>query len=528
MTLRRPRPWIAPLAILAVGAALRLPRLGAVPSPAHDEGNWLLAGWAAYQHRAVELPPDARFVTTLFASMIGAVWRVAGPDVATARWVPVTALLAGALAAWAVARRLGLSRAAPVLMASMVVHPWSVLWSRNVVTPYALSFALAVLAPMVLAAPPTRWRRVVGFQLLAWGFHFSPLAVLPCVAWGLWTLSDRARRATLATRDTALATLLAGLTVWPVMRGVLSVAARGTTRPSAYFDHLGTRLSVFLRTTLGGLTGTATVRDVAGLDLPVWCEWALVLAVVAWIVAARPRRDAPPSVARDLATLSWVHLLVALVGLPLLLGPVRQWHLPSVDAERYLFALLAPAVTLWSLGAWVRDARWCWVGPVLLLLGPTRAMGVYFARGGGPDRGVYTALGGGANRRWRPTRDARSVVRQILDVADTLSPDRRATVALADYVWFPIHFENARRAHTVIDLTTGRRPDDVAHPVLFVRWDDAVFVRGFEPSSMVRDNQRVAAEMRDVRYVDLHPVATLRQPDGTALVQLWAARLRGP
>lgn len=526
----RVRPWIAATLLALAGLALRLPLLGAVPNPAHDEGNWLLAAWAMLQGRPAELPPDARFVTRLFAWLIEASWRLTRPDFATARAVDVVGSVLGAVAAWTVARRMSLHRAAPLLLALLAVHPWCVWWSRVAVVPYALSPSLSVLGPMALVhaerAPRSLAWRIFAAQCMALGFHFSPLAVVPPLSFALWSLASAPRRRALVSREMLLAAALAVPTVLPVLAGVLSVAARGTTRPTSQLDHLGERLATYLRTTLGGLAGTSTVRDFVGLDLPVFAEFLVVIAVIAALAWARVRRDEAPSPARDLASLSWTHLGVALVGLPLILSPVRQWHLPSVDAERYLFVALAPALTLWSTTAErARRGGIAWFAVALLVV-PTAVIGRGLVCSGGPDRGVYTALGGGASRRWRSTSERVPVVRAILDAADGLAPDRRAVVVVADYVFFPIHFENARRRHAVVDASVAPIPERRERPYLFVVWDDAVFARGFEPASMVADNRRLDALMRDARFEAPRLLRTLRTPDGAPLVRLYATRLR--
>ncbi len=526
----RIRPWIAATLLTLGGLALRIPWLGSVPNPAHDEGNWLLAAWGLFNGRDVELPPDARFVTRLFAWLIAGSWRLTHPDFDTARLVNVVGLCAGALAAWSIARRMTMHRTAPVLLALIAAHPWAVWWSRVAVVPYALSLVFALVAPMALvharrARHPLVWR-IVAAQLVALGLHVSPLAVIAPLSFALWSLADPARRRALVSRDMFIAAALAVPTVLPVLTGVLSVATRGTTRPSAQFDHLSERAVTYLRTVLGGIAGTSTVRDFAGLDLSAIAELAVILVVVAALLAARPRRDETDSPARDLASLSWVHLGVSLVGLPLILAPVRQWHLPSVDAERYLFVVLAPAITLVATTA-ERSRRKgiAWFAVAALLI-PTLSIGRELVAGGSPDRGVYTAQGGGAGRRWKSLDTRVPVVRAILDEADALAPDHRAVVVIADYVFFPIHFENTRRRHSVVDASVAPVPERSDRPYLFVRWDDSVFWRGFEPRSMIDDNRRIDALMRDARFEAPRLVRTLRTPDGAPLIHLYATRIR--
>ncbi|MDB4932386.1 MAG: Dolichyl-phosphate-mannose-protein mannosyltransferase, partial [Myxococcaceae bacterium] len=340
-------PFAAGLALTVVAAlALRLPRLASVPNAAHDEGNWLLAAWERAHGRALPLAPDARFVTDLFAWLLSVALRLGGATVASARSVPVVASVVGLVAVALVARRVAGARAALVLAALLAVHPWAVLWSRNVVTPYALSFALAALCPLVahrawaLPSPrPLAWRVACG-QLVALGFHFSPLALLTGVGVAAQLAADPTARARLRDRSTALAVALAALHVAPIALGAARVAHHGTTRPSAHFDHLGLRLWVFARTLAGVLSGESTVRDFTTATLPPALEFAAGALAVGLVVFACVRGSDP------LRRVAVPHLLVALIGLPLMLAPMRQWHMPSVDAERYGFALLAPAALL--------------------------------------------------------------------------------------------------------------------------------------------------------------------------------------
>ncbi len=136
-------------AVTAVALALRVHRLASVPNAAHDEGNWLLAAWERAHGHPVPLPPDARFVTDLFAWMMALAMRLFGDSIASARSVPVAASLVGIVAVALLARRIAGALPALVLAALLAVHPWAVLWSRNVVTPYALSLSLAALAPLL-------------------------------------------------------------------------------------------------------------------------------------------------------------------------------------------------------------------------------------------------------------------------------------------------------------------------------------------------------------------------------------------
>lgn len=137
-------------AVTAVALALRVHRLASVPNAAHDEGNWLLAAWERAHGHPVPLPPDARFVTDLFAWMMALAMRLFGDSIASARERPGRGQpRRHRRRRPARPRRIAGALPALVLAALLAVHPWAVLWSRNVVTPYALSLSLAALAPLL-------------------------------------------------------------------------------------------------------------------------------------------------------------------------------------------------------------------------------------------------------------------------------------------------------------------------------------------------------------------------------------------
>ena len=511
-------------AVTAVALALRVHRLASVPNAAHDEGNWLLAAWERAHGHPVPLPPDARFVTDLFAWMMALAMRLFGDSIASARSVPVAASLVGIVAVALLARRIAGALPALVLAALLAVHPWAVLWSRNVVTPYALSLSLAALAPLLahrawnLPSPRSSWWRVACGQCLALGFQFSPLALIPALGVAAQLLSDPVSRARLRERSTLLAALLAAAHVAPVVVGAARVAQHGSTRPSSHLDHLGSRLQIFDRTLAGVLSGEATLRDFTTATLPLPLELLAGAVAVGLIVLALVRGRDP------LRRLAIPHLAAALVGLPLLLAPMRQWHMPSVDAERYGFVLLAPAALLVASLAATR-LRWIALAAALALaLGPTRRGAVWFLRGGGPDRGVFLDRDGAGGRRWKVTALDVAVVDQIIAEASALDGGARVTVVTADYVLHPIYFANAAHGHRIVELNLAPLSPRPGERMLFVRWSDGVFARGFWPRADVLANEALTARMRAPDLTGLRLVRALRQPDGEALIELWTAQ----
>ncbi len=508
--------------LVGAGAALRFPRLASVPNAAHDEGNWLLAGWQRAHGHPEPLPPDARFVTDLFARLIGLAMRALGDTVAAARMVPVLGLLAGTVAvAWA-ARRAAGPRPALALAALLLVHPWSVLWSRNVVTPYAFSLVLAALVPLLAnAAWSSRGsplQRVVCLQAAALGFHFSPLAALTVAATSVQLVSDADARRRLRSPSTAVALALALAHVAPIAAGAVGVAQHGATRPSAWFDHFAGRLGIYLRTVLGVLSGEATVRDFTGAAHHAFGEAAAAMVVVAVLVVAL--REGHPALRR----IGAVHLATGLLGLPLLLAPMRQWNLPSVDSERYGFVLLAPAAMLAASLASGRARALATVAVLGLALGPTARAARWFLHGGGPDHGLFTADGGGSGRRWKVTPVDVPVVEQILRAADAIGDGRPVTVYSADYVFHPLYFANASRPHRLVEPAVRPLMLQPGEPVLFVRWADAVFAPDAHLAADLAAQRDLTARMHAPDVEGLRLLRTLRQPDGEDLVELWVAR----
>lgn len=530
--LRSHRAWgLALAAIVALGLALRLPHLGALPNPSGDEGNWTLFGLDALEGRAPRMTPDARFVSTLFAHLIGLSFRLGGISFGSARAVLVAGLTLSLVGAALTARRLGLPRAGLAIAALLAVHPWSVLWSRTVTVPYALALGLGVLGPllwMLAARGASALTLVLAGQCLALGIHFTPLALLPIAASLLWATAPR-HRALLRRPAFRASIALASLHLVPVLYGAATVARQRHVEPARWFIHLGARLHVYALTVLGGYTGESTLRHFTGEPLSRPLEWALGL-VAAALLALALRRSASPEPADELRRFARIHLAVSLLGLPLLLATARPWNLPAIDAERYLFATLCPAILALGALAERRSARWRLVPAAValyLLCGPTLRAARFFRSGGSPDSGFFTLAGGGGYRGWKVAREGDALPVLLRREVDRLRGGGPALVVVSDYALHPLHFASRRRGFWCHDLSKAPLPDRPDDLHVFVTWSDGLLAPGFGPPEELAHHRELRALMRSDRFRSLRRERVWVQPDGSPLIELWTAR-RGP
>jgi hypothetical protein len=178
---------------MAAALVCRLPALGEFPGIAGDEGNWALMADAAARGSWVALPPEAAFVTPLFAWILApAAWVSVAWSSLRAVPVLLVSLACVGVRVWG-DEPLGPrgARAAAILLA---LHPWSVLWSRSISVPYALSLVCATLGPLALRHAHRRGgraRAVLAWQLVGVGVHFSPLALIPLGLAALWAWRAR-------------------------------------------------------------------------------------------------------------------------------------------------------------------------------------------------------------------------------------------------------------------------------------------------------------------------------------------------
>ena len=466
--------------LLALALALRVPWLGAIPNPCGDEGNWTSLGLALSRGRAAGLAPDAGFVSTAFGWLIAASFRLFGPSFMAARLVLVGGLLVTVTLAAARLRR----GPAVAFAAVLLLHPWSVAWSRTASVPYALSLGLAALGSLAWWSA-ARARSPLGLvfaaQCLGLGFHLSPLAALPALTCALWTFAPAQRD---ALRMPALwAAVAAGAVhLVPVVRGVLAM-------PRSAVAGTGGGPRDAARMMIGDLSGASTLRHFAGITprLELLAAVALGLLVVA---SARPAWRDP------LGRFAALGLAVSALGLPLLLAPARAWAMPTIDADRYGFALLAP----WALwcAAWARSQPGrATVGPGALALALTGALAAHFHHGGGPDLGLRVADGGGRYRGWQVPRErvALPVLVRLAVLAD--ADGSPAVVTWSDYAFHPVRF---------VDAAAG--DDRVRHA-----WVGAPLPEGRRVYRVTGSAERVAG-WRAVRRWSM--------ADGTPLATLWA------
>ena len=467
-------------AVVALGLALRLPWLGAMPTPCGDEGNWPLLGLSLSRGLPASLPPDAGFVSTAFAWLIAGSFRVSGPSFMAARLVLVVGLVACAAGGAALLRRWP----AAAFAAALLLHPWSVAWSRTASVPYALSLGLGALGCLGWWSA-LRARAAAGLfiaaQCLGVSFHFSPLAALPALTCALWTLAPGQRW---ALRWPALwASAVAGvLHLVPLVRGVLAVP-RGASH-----DH-GGRVVDAARMMIGDLSGASTLRHFAGTTNTTEAIAALAWAALVVVSARAVWRD-------PLGRFAALGLAVSAVGLPLMLAPARAWSMPTIDADRYGFALLVP----WALwcAAWARSQPTRAVlGAGGLALAMTALLASHFLWGGGVDLGLDVARGGGRYRGWQVARERVAlpvlVRRAVLDDARGAP----AVVTWDDYAFHPLRF---------VDVAAG--DDRVRHA-----WVGAALPGGRRVYRVVSGGGAAAPGWRRVR--------NWRMADGTPLATLW-------
>jgi hypothetical protein len=518
-------------ALLALALGLRAWALDALPNPSGDEGNWTWIAFDLWKGRPAQLPPDARFVSMAFARMIAGAYALAGPSFAAARAVLVVGVLAGTVACYAACAAMGLRRAGLVVAAVMAVHPWSVLWSRTATVPYALALATGVAGPLVLlAALRARpgWRRDAALfgaaQLLFAGLHFTPLAAIPLVAAGLWVLARARYRAVLERPATWVALGVGALHALPVVQGALAVAERGATRPSRHLNFLAERLLTYGWTVAGGLGGEATVRHFVARAFPRAGEIAVMGAVVALVGAAawQSGKSATEPAARELRAFALAYLALALVGMPLLLAPARPWNLPAVDAERYVFAVLAPFALV--LGALAEKGTRAWAAALgfagYLLVSPTARVAYGLLAGGGMDHGYYLLRGGGGFRGWKSAQERVALPWLIQREVDRVARRQPATILVADYAFHTLHFANAETPYPTVDVAKFPVPSRPGTRFFFVLWSEGIFAPGFDPAQVVDWNARLRARML-AEFREVRRLRAFVQPGGAPLCEVW-------
>lgn len=501
------------------------------------------------------LSADARFVTTAFARMISLFYKLFGVSIASARSTLGASVLLGLTAIFALTQRLGALRIGLATCALLATHPWTVWWARSVVVPYPIALVLGVLGPIawIGALQPfyqqtystftgtqkitTALKIVLAGQVLVLGFHFTPFALIPLASCALWTLIHRTLRTALKTPGPWLALLLVCAHVLPILSDAATVVQ--TARPTARFSDFERRQLNFRRSILDGWSGEQTLRDYAGDNAygPLGYTPSRVitaaLLIAAWVVAIKKQskyfdsNESEPS--RALRQYAVFYLPFALIAFPLILAPARDWWLATIDSERYLFALLAPAVLLMA----VASSRFSWKGAILIatiatyfVLGPNLRAARYFWYGGGPDHGYFSAHRGGAFRGYKVIAGPRTVTDALYETCLAGAAGRRTTIAFDDYSFHPVRVLIRIKPDHHLDSVYLRDAVLPAGRILCVPvWSHAMFTEGHIPGSAPERNRWVEQYVHE-RLDNLQTLATWRQPNGYPLITVYMGSLR--
>jgi hypothetical protein len=543
--------------LFVCAAAAYLYRVHDVPSASGDEGNWMAMGLRIHRGLPTRLPADARFVTTAFARMIAMSYRVAGVSIGAARGTQGVSVLAGLVLVIALAARARATLMGLAACAMLATHPWTVWWCRSVVAPYPVALSLATVGPIawVLATqrygaaeiPHAReaWRRhlwlVLAGQLLALELHFTPFAILPLIACGLWSFVTQAGRRSLRTPGPYLALVAALVHALPIARSALQVVASHGQQSGSRFTDFQERLYNLLRSLADGFSGEQTLRDYVGDNVDASLGWTLsrgvtvALLALAWGLAACPplarEQDREGSASVALRRFAAMYFPMALLAFPFVLAPARDWWLATIDNERYLFALLAPAALL--LGAGVQRAPRT-VGLVVALLsayfvlGPNARAVRYYWHGGGPDYGYFSAHHGGAYRGYKVLPGPRSVTLAIHERCVHASRGRRATLAFDDYAFHPVRVLLRIKPEPRMDSVYLRDAELPAGRFVCIPvWSPELFPPGHIPATAVSRNEWVRGYIA-TRLDGARRIESWRQPDGHPLLELWTGTVRPP
>jgi hypothetical protein len=515
--------------LFAAALALRLAGLGWLPSGAGDEGNWMLLALGITKGQAVALPPDAAFVTLLYARIMAVAMQIFGFTFAAARLPNALGGALTALAACVVLWGMGSRAGGLVSAAVLTIHPWSVCYSRICSVPYALALFTMTLGPLLFAWGALRRRPLVtaaGILVTGLGAHFSPLclvAALACVAFALhpdrrWVFRSRSVYAAVAV------TLAHTLTVLPdALRAASAGGYESTSR-------MGWRLWSYTHMIGTGLAGEATLRHFTSRAMPATAASVLILPTAAVVLAA-----ATPAVrARGvLAGFAPLYFATGLLVMPLVLASGRDWHLPYNHSDRYLFALLPAFVfcmaELVHAGAWPRRllvallAAW-------MALATARAAHA-FLDGSGVDHGEFIFDGGGGYHGWLVSDRPRNTLLQVRDEILADAGRRRTALLNADRVFIPMEFVLDGTGIPAFDVR--RLPIPSGFEVYYVLlWPDSILSVADPPTAQPRTvagNQRLRQRVKAL-FGHREVLRRFVQRDGSPLLELWRVEepRRGP
>lgn len=516
-------PHLAFAAVLLGALLLRLPALGWLPSPAGDEGNWAQYGLAISRGEPAALPPDAAFVSMLFAHLMAVSIKVLGATFVATRAVNVMGLAVGMILAYAALVRLG-SRAAGLAVAALLaVHPWAVMYTRTASVPYALALAAMTAGPLWFAVGVLGRRPVevgIGLVITSLAIHFSPLAAVAVVACGAFLLFP-AHRYLLAERATWVAAFISAAHGLPVVLGALKVAQPA----DGLLDNFWPNLWGYTHMMGTALMGEATVRHFTNEAVPARPASLLLLPLLAF--AAYGLRCARGGV---LGGFSTVYFVAGLLVTPLILAPGREWYLPANHMDRYLFALL-PGFAMLVAEIAARSGVVARGVLVLLLLWPAAATARigHAMLSGGVDHGEGIWDGGGGYRGWLVSDQQKSTLVQIKEAVMTQPGAQGGAIIYADRAFIPLSFVMDGTRVPVYDVRRTTLPQTKEGVYFVLLWPDNVLSVHNPPTAhpkYVAANEHLRGRMHSI-FSRVRMVRQLRGRDGSPLLEIWRAE-EGP
>lgn len=533
---RSSAPYVAASALFLVGLFVHFGKLGDIPSPAGDETNWLGLGLGISRGEDVALKPDAQFVSQTLGHLIAFGFRIFGPSFFAGRFVPAALVVACAAIVLLIcferrAFAMGLTASAFLLL-----HPWSIAWSRTVSVPYALSLSLMVLTPLVwiraieVTRPGARTvAMILAMQLWPLSLHFSPLGAIAGMACLSWTALT-ARRKLFLSPAFWLAAALAVAHGLPLVLQALGVAKLQHPR-STEVD--AEKLANYSAVLSDYLSGESTIRHFTsarmyGADLEllrtIVAVWAVCVAI--YLVRHSAVRGRAP-LQYGMAGLCIVLSAGAVVGLPIALAGARPWWLPGISADRYGFVLVACLCLSAACAAQI--SRY---GQVLALAGfflfvaiRTPQMVEATWNGNRADTGTSIENGGGW-RGWRITDARKSTVREVWETLDHVVPANQSLTVLAHGFGFQaLCFETLIRnnpKNVCRKATKSWTNIPKEHYVALAVWHDDAFARNYSPKGVMQTNQSLRRRFLS-RYPQIEHQQTFREPNGEALFDLYVA-----